>query len=113
MHETQDFEIRTDQTLRQELSESLGFLSWSELERHFARGVVVVASSEIDLLEVAWVMARDQRGIFSAWLAQGLVGPARDDEARRWQAGEILLRAIVLAPWVLVQEIRDPVHQEK
>ncbi len=89
---------------RKELEEERGHLSWPELERHFARGVVVVVDPSLDLLEVAEAMARDDREIFSGWMSEGLVQQAQDSHALRWQGATQTLEAIVVAPWVLVSE---------
>lgn len=92
---------------RNELAEERGRLTWPELERHFARGVVVVVDPGLDLLDVAEVMARDDRETFSRWLTQGLVVQAEDSHARAWQSTSKTLEAIVVAPWVLVSETSD------
>ena len=92
---------------RKELEEERGRLNWSELERHFARGVVVVVDPQLDLLVVAEAMARDDRETFSDWMARGLVQQAQDTDARRWASASQTLEAIVVAPWVLVSETPD------
>lgn len=89
---------------RDELAQERGSLTWPELERHFARGVVVVVDPLLDLLDVAEAMARDDRESFSSWMSQGLVLQAQDSHARKWQASSQILEAIVVAPWVLVSE---------
>lgn len=92
---------------RDALDQERGRLTWPEVERHFARGVVVVVEPALDLLDVAVAMARDDREAFSEWLSRGLVGQAQDRHARRWAASLETLEAIVVAPWVLVSETFD------
>lgn len=92
---------------REELAGERGQIAWPELARHFARGVVVVVDASLDLLDVAETMARDNRPVFSDWMTRGLVTPADDDHAKRWEASGQLLDAIVVAPWVLVAEQQD------
>lgn len=89
---------------RDELAKERGCLTWSEIERHFARGVVLVVDPVLDLLDVAEAMTQDDRQLFSNWMSQGLVLKAQDTHARRWQASSQTLEAIVVAPWVLVSE---------
>jgi hypothetical protein len=69
--------------------------------------VVVVVDSGLDLLDVAEAMVRDDREIFSGWMATGLVQQAQDIHARRWEGSLQTLEAIVVAPWVLVSETPD------
>ena len=92
---------------REALSQERGRLSWPELMRHFARGVVVVVDPQLDLLEVAEAMVRDDREVFATWMTQHLVIQAQDSHARRWETSSQLLDAIVVAPWVLVSETSD------
>ncbi len=92
---------------RDELTQERGLLTWPELFRHFARGVVVVVDPDLDLLDVAEAMARDDRDLFSGWMSQGLVLQAQDSHAKRWEASSQALDAIVVAPWVLVSETPD------
>jgi len=92
---------------RKELEQERGYLSWPELERHFARGVVVVVDPKLELLEVAEAMARDDRETFSGWMSEGLVLQAEDTHARRWEGSLLTLEAVVVAPWVLVRETQD------
>lgn len=90
--------------LRAKLNLETGTLSWPELQRHFARGVVIVVGNTLDLVEVAATFAEDDRPRAASWLDSGQVRRAEDADALRWQAGAISLWAVVVAPWVLVQE---------
>ncbi|MDH5181425.1 MAG: DUF2288 domain-containing protein [Gammaproteobacteria bacterium] len=90
--------------MRQKLNLETGKLSWPELARHFARGVVIVISPELDLIEVAAVFSKDEREQVENWLHRGLIHRAMDDDARRWEAQNPCFWSTVVAPWVLVQE---------
>lgn len=54
---------------REKLAEEIGVIAWAELQRHFARGVLVVVSPRLELLEVALALTVDDKGMFSDWLA--------------------------------------------
>lgn len=88
------------------LLEQAGEIYWSELERHFARGVIIRVADELDLIEVATAFAADDAERLRHWLDQKHVIKAQDAHARAWSDAKALLRAIVVAPWVLVQERR-------
>jgi len=49
------------EALELKLAAETGTLCWTELQRHFARGAVVVVSSRLALLDVAQAMARDDK----------------------------------------------------
>ena len=95
-----------DNAVHQKLASEIGVISWPELQRHFARGAVVVVSPAIELLEAARCIAEDNVSVVSGWMRTGQVIRATDDHARQWDASTPDLKAIVVAPWVLVQEIR-------
>lgn len=82
-----------------------GRLAWAEAERHFARGVLVKVAGELDLVEVAAAMAEDDKARFVGWLETGQVAKASAEDALRWHEGQAQFWAVVVAPWVLVQEI--------
>ena len=90
---------------RERLAGESGVLTWLELQRHFARGVVLVAESTLDFLDVAAALANDDAESTGAWTREGLLHRATDDDARRWVEAQATFRAVVVAPWVLVQEL--------
>lgn len=91
--------------LRQRLNSETGKITWPELQRHFARGVVLKVSADLDLVEVAASMAADDSGKVAEWLRQGGIATADSADARDWQARQPCFWAVVTAPWVLIQEI--------
>lgn len=81
-----------------------GVIVWSDLVRHFARGVVINVAPSRDLVVVADCMARDDTAQLQKWLDDNSVARASDDDARDWSAREPEFWCVVTAPWVLVQE---------
>lgn len=81
-------------------------IAWKELQRFFASGVAIEASAELDLVEVALQMHSDNKNQFETWLAAGMIGKVTDEQATAWLATDTELWAVVVRPWVLVQEIK-------
>ncbi len=80
-------------------------VSWPELERLFAAGNVIRVVAELDLIEVARVFAEDEAARLRPWMQSDQVGYLDDATAARWASGEDEnLWAVVVRPWVLVQE---------
>lgn len=90
--------------LTRRLNSETAVISWADLVRHFARGVVIHVSVELDLVETAACLARDDTEQVQAWLGSGAMRRASDDDARDWTAREPDFWCVVTAPWVLVQE---------
>ena len=68
--------VDSRQELRAKLNAEPGKLTWKELERHFARGMVIRVAGELDLVEVAACMAGDEKAALEQWLTSGQVARA-------------------------------------
>ncbi|MBS0003200.1 MAG: DUF2288 domain-containing protein [Thioalkalivibrio sp.] len=88
-----------------DLASECGELAWRELLPHFARGAVVRVDPELDLITVAEAFRDDDSARVGAWMRDGAIARASDEDARRWARREPVFRAIVVAPWVLAQEL--------
>lgn len=91
--------------LAEKLNLETGRISWSELQRHFARDVVLVVAGELDLIEVATKLSEDDTQQFEAWLKNKQIWRAQDEDARQWHEANTDFWSVVVAPWVLVQAI--------
>ena len=95
-----------EQDLRVKLNSETARISWPELERHFARGVVLAVTPGLDLIEVAHAMACDDSGMLAAWMQAGQVTRADEAQARDWHVRQPAFWAVVVAPWVVIQEVQ-------
>ncbi len=97
--------MKDSETLRAKLNGETGKLVWQELEKHYARGVVVKVSDQLDLVDVALQFAEDNKEPIERWLTSGELARAMTEDAERWVDEDPLFWAVVVAPWVLVQEM--------
>lgn len=79
-------------------------IPWRELQRFFAGGAAVFVAPELDLVEVAWQFAADNKPLVQHWLQQNQVHLVSDLQALNWFEGDTEVWAVVVKPWVLVQE---------
>lgn len=93
--------------IRQKLNLETGKITWPELQRYFAAGKVIIVDHDLDLIAIAALLVEDSSAEMEKLIAQGRIVRALDDDAIRWQETEPLFWAVVVAPWVLVQEISD------
>jgi hypothetical protein len=89
---------------RHEINLETGTIAWTELERHFASGRLISVDPALDLVDVAQAFAADNTGALEQWLKDAKLGPVSDEEARDWHARTAWLWAVVVKPWVLVQD---------
>ncbi|HEA51440.1 hypothetical protein LCGC14_0768730 [marine sediment metagenome] len=99
---------RNNDEIKARLNLETSHIRWHELQTYYARGQVVRVSSRLDLLDVAAELTADNRAQFEQWLATGAVGEVTPDTARAWYDCNTELWALVVAPWVLVQDRSDP-----
>jgi len=87
-------------------------LEWTELVKHFARGVVIRVDAGLDLVAVAHSMSLDNTAEMQQWLNAGSVRRASDEDAREWNRENPQFWCVVVAPWVLVQKkgLPEEVH---
>ncbi len=79
-------------------------IGWSELERFFARGVLLRVARDLDLVTVAAAIAEDDKAQVAQWLSSGLVERMQSETAADFAARDPELWAVVVSPWVCVQE---------
>jgi hypothetical protein len=93
--------------LRTKVNMETSRIHWKELQRFFASGVAVEVNSKLDLVEVAFQMHSDNKAQFKTWLTTGMLGKVTDEQALAWLAADAEVWAVVVSPWVLVQEIQQ------
>lgn len=91
--------------LRAKVNMETSRIDWRELQKFFASGLAVEVSATLDLVEVALQMSGDNKAQFEQWLSGGMVGKVTDEQAAAWLASNTEVWAVVVSPWVLVQEI--------
>ena len=79
-------------------------IPWAELQRLFARGVIMVVSLELDLVTVASAIVDDRIEQVKEWIESGAVCKATDEDARGWYESNASVWAVAAAPWVMVQQ---------
>lgn len=90
--------------LRAKINGETARMHWKELERFFASGVVIAVSADLDLVEVALQIANDNKDAIARWMEEGRVGRANDAQAAVWHEQDAQLWAVVVKPWILVQQ---------
>ena len=92
---------------RAKINSETAKIPWLELQRFFAAGKVMLVAPELDLVDVAYALQRDEVEQVRTWSENKQIAPVSDDQAKDWIASEELLWAVVVKPWVLVQTITD------
>ena len=96
--------MNEDESLKQKLNRETAKIHWRALEDHHKQGAVIMVSSNLDLITVAIAFAEDNRPLVEKWLNQVEVAKVSQTQAATWTESNPELWAVVIAPWVLVQE---------
>ena len=94
--------------LKAKLNRETAKIDWQELQRHYASGAVIAVATGADLIEVASQLSLDNKVMVETWLGDGTLAKVNDQQAAQWFEQQASLWAVVVAPWVLVQEIAEP-----
>lgn len=96
-----------DDPLHTRLNLETAQMPWTELQRYFAGGNVIVVSDTLDLIDVAASVASDDKDAVAAWLADQRLAKVTDEQAKAWLESDAMLWAVVVKPWILVQQGRS------
>ncbi|MBA5603852.1 DUF2288 domain-containing protein [Duganella sp. FT3S] len=93
-----------DTDLRLKVNRETARLPWTELLKHFAAGNVVWVANSLDLVDVAVRISHDDKANISQWMNAGLVAKVSDQQAQSWLEADAELWAVVVSPFILVQQ---------
>ena len=92
-----------------ELNQETAKIPWSELQKFFASGTTIAVDSSLDLVDAAAELSLDNKQLLQQWMDKQQVQAVSDVQAQQWLDTEALLWAVVMAPYVLVQEVKGEV----
>lgn len=93
--------------LRDEIHSETSKIAWSELQRFFAAGKAIYVAVDLDLVEVAIQVSTDNSELVRQWMDTGKIAPVSDDQARCWIDTDATVWAVVVKPWVLIQDLKE------
>lgn len=102
-----------DTDLRLKVNRETARMPWTELIKHFAAGNVVWVANSLDLVDVAVRVSHDDKANIAQWMDAGLLGKVNDEQAQAWLESDAQLWAVVVSPFILVQQDKaaaDKVH---
>lgn len=82
-------------------------INWLDLQLFYARGQVIHVQAHLDLVEVAQRFTENDKESSQRWLLQNAISRVSDSVALHWYETQRELWAVVIAPWVLVQDKND------
>ena len=101
-------EAEMEEDPRLKLNRETSKIGWNELQKFYAKGMVISVKEGMDLIDVAVGFLQDNKPAVEGWLTDGSIRRADDEQALQWHETDATVWAVVVAPWVLVQPVSEP-----
>ncbi len=79
-------------------------IPWKKLQRFFASGSAVYVAPDLDLVDVAYQFSIDNKDQVASWMQNNQLALVSDQQASNWFETDKEVWAVVVKPWILVQE---------
>jgi hypothetical protein len=79
-------------------------IPWKELQRFFANGSAIYVAPDLDLVDVAYQFSIDNKDQVTLWMQNNQLALVPDRQATDWFKKDAEVWAVVVKPWILVQE---------
>jgi hypothetical protein len=63
--------------------------------------------ADLDLVEVAFHISEDNKDQVGQWLSDGKIAKVTDEQASTWYEADAEVWAVVVRPYVLIQELKN------
>ena len=94
-------------TPQQRFEQEKARISFQELQKFFAKGLMIIVSEQLDIIEAAVKMHHDDVQMIEQWIKSEHLVRAHDEHAKMWVEDRTEFMAVTVAPWVLVQAINN------
>ena len=104
VHQEKNMTISNSDFVREKVNLETSQIAWKQLQRFFANGSAVFVAPDLDLVEVAYQFSIDDKIQVEQWLQNQQIALVSDQQALTWFEKEAEVWAVVVKPWILVQE---------
>jgi hypothetical protein len=93
-----------NETLKKELNDSIGQVTWGDLRKHLVRDVIIIVDSSLGLLEAALKIAENDQGQVETWIQDGILTKPNAQQLEHWEKNLSLpFLSVVVQPFILIQ----------
>ncbi|MBE9535916.1 MAG: DUF2288 domain-containing protein [Proteobacteria bacterium] len=92
------------ESIREKLEGEIGPADWKVLKPHFLRGSIIMIAPDLDIIAVGVGIAIDDAVQIEAWMNGGKITKPSQTDADGWEKAGTELTALVIDPFVLVQQ---------
>ncbi len=89
---------------KKEINLETSLIPWHDLQRFFANGSVIEIDLSLDLVDTAYQFSIDNKNQVEQWINENKIAPVSDQQALDWYENNREVWAVVVKPWILVQQ---------
>ncbi len=90
--------------VRAKINTETAKIPWQDLQRFFASAKTLSVNDQLDLVDVAYAFHEDDSKQVEKWVDTEQIVAVSNDQAKQWVDNNSLVWAVVIKPWVLVQD---------
>ncbi len=84
----------------------LAEVTWKDLRIHLQRDAIIIVADELDLIDVASVVAADDKVRVAGWIGDQLLVKPTAEQLEAWESElEKPFRMLIVQPYILVQMV--------
>jgi hypothetical protein len=90
---------------REELALTVDEAQWEWLRAHLERGVLIIVSPDLDLVEAGMNVAADDVATIKTWIDAGRLAKPSAEQIAQWDAiRHKKFMMLIISPYILIQE---------
>ena len=93
-----------EQSILEKIHSETALMHWKDLQRFFAQGNVLCVQAPLNLVKTAVSFAENETATLAPHIESETIAQPTNEQARAWYDADAELWAVVVAPYVLVQQ---------
>ena len=90
----------------EKFKQDLAEVCWKDLRIHLQRDAIIIVAAELDLVDVATVVAKDDKVKVANWIGEGQLVKPTAEQINAWESAlEKPFRVLIVQPFILVQMV--------
>ncbi len=92
--------------IREKFATDLADVCWKDLRIHMQRDAIITVAGELDLIDVAVAVARDEKELVGPWIEDAQLSKPSREQLDAWETQlDKGFRVLIVQPFILIQEI--------
>lgn len=90
----------------EQFKRDLAEVSWKDLRIHLQRDAIIIVDQQLDLIDVAVVVAEDDKLKVANWIGEGQLLKPTAEQVSAWESElDKPFRMLIVQPFILVQMV--------